>query len=61
MFLQGVIACRQWRYILPEPLKDKNMFLGLFVRDNFTVDLHLFHTDKDYKARYISLHPNYAC
>ena len=51
MFLQGVVACRQWRYILPEPLKDKNMFLGLFVRDEFIVELYLFIADSDYKVR----------
>lgn len=50
-FLQGVVACRQWRYILPEPLKDKNMFLGLFVTDDFDVEFCLFHADRDYNVR----------
>ena len=54
MFFQGVVACRQWRYILPEPLKDKNMFLGLFVSDDFIVEVYLFHADNGYKARYIT-------
>ena len=54
MFLQGVFAFRQWRYVIPEPLKDKNMFLGLFVSDDFIVEVYLFHADNGYKARYIS-------
>lgn len=53
MFLQGLVACRQWRYILPEALKDKNMFLGLLVGEKFDVDLYLFSADSNYDVRLV--------
>ncbi|KAL5519618.1 hypothetical protein ACEPAH_1301 [Sanghuangporus vaninii] len=45
MILQGVVACRQW---LPDALKERNKVLGLFVDDDFSVDLYLFHADDEY-------------
>ncbi|KAL5494590.1 hypothetical protein ACEPAI_51 [Sanghuangporus weigelae] len=48
MIMQGVVACRQWRYILPDSLKEKNKILALFVNDDFLVDLYLFHSDENY-------------
>ncbi|KAL5519627.1 hypothetical protein ACEPAH_1310 [Sanghuangporus vaninii] len=48
MFMQGVVACRQWRYILPDSLKEKNRILALFVNNDFFVDLYLFHSDENY-------------
>ncbi|KAL5533572.1 hypothetical protein ACEPAG_32 [Sanghuangporus baumii] len=44
---QSVAACRQWRCILPEALKEKNRFLALFIHDDFKVALYLFHADKN--------------
>ena len=46
MVFQGVVACRQWRFVLPESLKDQNRVLGLFVHADFVVDLFLFHVAK---------------
>ncbi|KAL5519634.1 hypothetical protein ACEPAH_1317 [Sanghuangporus vaninii] len=48
MIMQGVVACRQWRYVLPDSLKEKNKILALFVNDDFFVDLYLFHSDENY-------------
>ncbi|KAL5536133.1 hypothetical protein ACEPAF_4238 [Sanghuangporus sanghuang] len=48
MIMQGVVACRQWRYILPDSLKEKNKILALFVNDDFFIDLYLFHSDENY-------------
>ncbi|KAL5494595.1 hypothetical protein ACEPAI_56 [Sanghuangporus weigelae] len=53
MILEGVVACRQWRYVLPETLKEKNRVLALFVNDDFDVDLYLFHADEDYNVEVI--------
>ncbi|KAL5536128.1 hypothetical protein ACEPAF_4233 [Sanghuangporus sanghuang] len=50
MILEGVVACRQWRYVLPDTLKAKNKVLGLFVDANFSVDLYLFHADDEYNV-----------
>ncbi|KAL5494597.1 hypothetical protein ACEPAI_58 [Sanghuangporus weigelae] len=47
---QSVVACRQWRCVLPEALKEKNRFLALFIHDNFKVDLYLFHADKNHNV-----------
>ncbi|KAL5533570.1 hypothetical protein ACEPAG_30 [Sanghuangporus baumii] len=48
MILEGVVACRQWRYVLPETLKEKNRVLALFINDDFVVELYLFHSDENY-------------
>ncbi|KAL5533565.1 hypothetical protein ACEPAG_25 [Sanghuangporus baumii] len=48
MILQGATSCRQWRYTLPETLKEKNRLLGLFVHKDFYVDMFLFHADSKY-------------
>ena len=45
MIMQGAVACRHWRLGLPDPLKEKNRLLGLFVRDDLQVCLSLFHVD----------------
>ncbi|KAL5494593.1 STK17B [Sanghuangporus weigelae] len=50
MILQGAVSCRQWRYILPETLKEKNRLLGLFIHKDFYVDMYLFHSDNKYNV-----------
>ncbi|KAL5536129.1 hypothetical protein ACEPAF_4234 [Sanghuangporus sanghuang] len=51
MILQGVAACRQWQYVLPEALRRKNRLLGLFVHDSFDAELHLFHADDNHNVK----------
>lgn len=51
MLMQGAVACRHWRFGLPDPLKEKNKLLALFVKDDFSVHLSLFHTDSDNEVR----------
>ncbi|KAL5536127.1 hypothetical protein ACEPAF_4232 [Sanghuangporus sanghuang] len=48
---QSIVACRQWRCVLPEALEEKNRFLALFIHDNFKVDLYLFHADKNHNIK----------
>ncbi|KAL5519632.1 hypothetical protein ACEPAH_1315 [Sanghuangporus vaninii] len=51
MILQGVAACRQWQYVLPEAPSRKNRLLGLFVHDSFDVELYLFHADDNHNVK----------
>ncbi|KAL5536134.1 hypothetical protein ACEPAF_4239 [Sanghuangporus sanghuang] len=50
MVFQGAVLCRQWRYVLPDVLKEKNRVLGLFIHKYFDVDVYLFHADNSYNV-----------
>ncbi|KAL5519636.1 hypothetical protein ACEPAH_1319 [Sanghuangporus vaninii] len=50
MVFRGAVWCRQWRYVLPEVLKEKNMVLGLFIHKYFDIDVYLFHADNSYNV-----------
>ncbi|KAL5494589.1 hypothetical protein ACEPAI_50 [Sanghuangporus weigelae] len=50
MVFRGAVWCRQWRYVLPKALKEKNRLLGLFIHNYFDVDVYLFHADNSYNV-----------